>query len=84
MSLKLYLVACDFVEGGDHASFKERLRVLNATQVLANQWALRSRHTAAELKELLRGFLDDKDRILVTEVGEERASRRAMTDPTKL
>lgn len=84
MSLKLYLVACDFVETGDHASFKERLRVLNATQVLANQWALRSHHTAAELKELLRGFLDDKDRILVAEVGEERASRRAMADPAKL
>lgn len=80
MSLKLYLVSCDLLEDGDHQSFRERLCSLEARQVLNQQWAVRSTYTATELKDLLRGFLGDRDRIVVTEVGEERASRRAMVD----
>jgi hypothetical protein len=48
--------------------------------ILANQWALRSTHTAAELKEIFRGFIGPNDRIVVTEVGAEWASRKAMTN----
>lgn len=33
---------------------------------------------AAQIKEILRQFLDERDRIVVTEVGAERASRRAL------
>lgn len=84
VSLKLYLISCDLLYPGDYVSFKERLRVLNATQVLATQWAVRTHQSAAELKELLRGFLDERDRIVVTEVGEEKASRRALADLGKL
>lgn len=40
----------------------------------------RSKDTAAQLKEHLRGFLDPVDGITVVEVGEERASRRALAD----
>ncbi len=80
MSLKLYLVTCDLVEDGDHRSFRERLRTLEARQVLEHQWAVRSAYTAGQLKDVLRQFLGDGDRIVVTEVGEERASRRAMVD----
>jgi len=78
VSLKLYLVTCDFLHEGDYASFHERLRTLQARQLLASQWALRSTHSAAQLKEILRGFLDDGDRIVVTEIGGEWASRRAL------
>ena len=84
MSLKLYLVSCDLLHEGDYASFRARLRTFEATQVLANQWALRSVHSAAELKEILRQFLDEGDRIVVTEVGAERASRRALSNLTEL
>lgn len=78
MSLKLYLVSCDLMHGGDYASFHMRLRTFEARQVLDNQWALHSTHTAGQLKEILRQFLHDGDRIVVTEVGAERASRRAL------
>jgi len=78
VSLKLYLVTCDLLEAGDYESFKARLRTFEARQVLANQWALHSTHTAAQLKEILRQFLTGRDRIVVTEVGAERASRRAL------
>lgn len=84
MSLKLYLVSCDFATSGDYRSLREKLRTLDATEVLASQWALRSAHTARELKDILKQYLDDRDRITVTEVGEERASRRAKSDLSRL
>ncbi len=76
--MKLYLVTCDLLQEADYASLRARLRTFEARQVLANQWALRSTHSAAELKEILRQFLDEQDRIVVAEVGAERSSRRAL------
>jgi hypothetical protein len=84
VSLKLYLVTCDLTETGDYRSLRERLRSLEARQVLPAQWALHSTYTAAELKDLLRGFMAERDRIVVTEVGAERASRRALIDLANL
>ena len=78
MSLKLYLVSCDLLQPGDYHSLKSSLVSLSAREVMANQWALRSTYTAVQLKSLLGQFLDDHDRILVTEVGQEWASRRAL------
>jgi hypothetical protein len=84
VSLKLYLVACDMFHEGDYSSFRARLRTFEAQQVLANQWALRSTHSAAQLKDILREFLHEGDRIVVTEVGAERASRRALCNLREL
>jgi hypothetical protein len=84
VSLKLYLISCDLLEAGDYTSLKARLRTFEARQVLANQWALHSTHSAAQLKEILRQFLHEKDRIVVTEVGAERASRRALCNLAEL
>jgi hypothetical protein len=78
VSSKLYLVTCEFNETGDYRSLRERLRSLEARQVLPAQWALRSTYTAAQLKDLLRGFMGERDRIVVAEIGAERASRRAL------
>jgi hypothetical protein len=80
VSLKLYLVSCDLTGEGDYSSFQARLRTFEARQLLATQWALRSTYTAAELKEILRAFLHERDRIVVAEVGAERASRRALSN----
>jgi hypothetical protein len=49
-------------------------------QVLSNQYALRSTHSATHLKEILRQMIDRGDRIVVTEVGAEWASRRALAN----
>jgi hypothetical protein len=84
MSLKLYLVSCDLLHGGDYASFQGRLRTFEAQPVLANQWALHSTHSAAQLKDILRQFLHEGDRIVVAEVGAERASRRALSDLARM
>ena len=70
--------------GQTAAERAEHLRSLQAKQVLGSQWALRARESADQLKEHLRGFLNPQDRLTVVEVGEERASRRAMADIRKL
>jgi hypothetical protein len=84
VSLELYLVSCELLQVGDYGSLKARLRTFEARPVLANQWALHSTHTAAQLKDILKDFLHDGDRIVVTEVGAERASRRALSNLTEL
>jgi hypothetical protein len=74
----LYIVTCEMREEGDYAAFRERLRTLDARQILTHVWALRTTYTAAQLKDLLRGYLATGDSILVAEVGAEWASRRAL------
>jgi hypothetical protein len=49
MSMRLYVVTLDLLQTGEYESLKARLRTLGARQMLANQWALRSAYTAAEL-----------------------------------
>lgn len=81
MSLKLYLISCDLMQADSgYESLKERLRSLEARQILESQWVLRSSFTAAELKEIFRQLMDDRDRIVVTEIGSEWASRRALVN----
>jgi hypothetical protein len=48
--------------------------------VLSAQWVLRSAYTAVQLKDVLRQFIADQDRILVVEVGQEWASRRTFVN----
>jgi hypothetical protein len=80
VSLKLYLITYDLLLPEPYESLKIRLGSLGARQVLDRAWALRSTRTATELKNELRGFVDSRDRIVVTEVGAEWASRRAMAN----
>jgi hypothetical protein len=84
VSLKLYLVTCELFDSGDYASFRERLRTMEAKQVLGTQWAVRTTLTANQLKNALREFLADRDRIVVAEIGEERSSRRALSNLSEL
>ena len=84
MSLKLYLVSCDLLQDADYASLRSRLRTFEARPVLANQWALHSTYTAAQLKDIFKDFLHESYRIVVAEVGAERASRRALSNLAEL
>jgi hypothetical protein len=80
VSLRLYLVTLDLLQAAEYESLMARMRTLGARQLLGNQWALRSTYTAVELKHILKQFIDDHDRIVVTEVGAEWASRRALAN----
>lgn len=48
------------------------------------EWALRSNYSAAQLKDTLREYIDRHDRIVVTKVGTEWASRRALSNLAEL
>ncbi len=81
VSLKLYLISCELLcDGGDYRSLRERIRTLGGRELLGAVWALRSQYTASELKNLLKEYLAPDDRIVVTEVGGEWASRKARTN----
>ena len=84
MPLRLYTITFDLHEPGDYRSLRERLRTLDARQVLSHQWALRSTYTAAQLKDIFREFIGSGDSIVVIEVGTERASRRALSNLAEL
>ncbi len=64
----------ELVEPGDYSSLNERLPGIRATQVMLTM-GFETTHSAMERKDILRGFLGKKDRIVVTEVGAERVSR---------
>ena len=82
--MKLYSVTLELSDPGDYRSLRERVRAFGATQIIAHQWALRTTHSAIELKDILRQFLAENDRIVVAELGAERASRRALVNLTDL
>jgi len=43
-----------------------------------------STYTATELKEIFRQLIDERDRIVIAEVGGEWASRRALVNMGRL
>lgn len=77
MGTKLYIVTFDLLQPGDYASLQIRLKSIRGCQLLDCQWALLTKESAAELKELVRGFVDRNDRIVVVEAGVDWASRHA-------
>jgi hypothetical protein len=78
MAKRLYLVAFEPLSQGDYASFRTRLTVMGAQQVLERVWAVLASESAGEIKRDLRCFVGNSDRILVIEVGRDWASRRAL------
>jgi hypothetical protein len=80
VSLKLYLISLDLQPGRSYPNVHSHLRELRAEQILERQWAVRTTFTATQLRDRFKRFVADDDRITVVEVGEERASRRAMAD----
>jgi hypothetical protein len=78
--MRLYVITLDLLQAAQYESLKARLRTLGARQLLEWQWALRSTYTATELKGILKDFIDEQDRLVVTEVGTEWASRRALAN----
>jgi len=61
-----------------YESLMTRLTTMGAQQLLDRVWAVLMSESADEIKRTLRSFVDDKDRILVAEVGNDWASRRAL------
>jgi hypothetical protein len=80
VSMRLYVITLDLLQAAGYESLKARLETLGARQLLERQWALRTNYSAAELKRIIKDFVDERDRLVVTEVGAEWASRRALAN----
>lgn len=78
MARRLYLVAYDLSLPLPYESLKTRLTTMGAQQVLDSVWALLASESADQVKRSLRGLMDDGDRLLIAEVGQDWASRRAL------
>jgi UDP-N-acetylmuramyl tripeptide synthase len=78
--MRLYVITLDLLQAAEYESLKTRLRTLGARQLLERQWAVRTTYSAVELKRILKDFIDERDRVVVTEVGSEWASRRALAN----
>ena len=77
MEKKLHVFVCQLFARHGYPEFDQKLRELRATPLMRSIWAARTVLTATELKDVLRGTLDDNDRILVVQVAGGWASRRA-------
>ena len=80
MAAKLYLLTLELVPDDPYPRLQAWLRSMNAQQILVSQWAIRTVHSAQDIKRMVRQRIHDADRVMVAEVGPDWASRRAMTD----
>jgi len=69
---------------GDYASLKARLRTFEARPVLAQPMGAAQHPLAGGTEEILRQFLDERDRIVVDGSRGGAASRRALANLTEL
>lgn len=66
-----YLISYDLDKPGQNYGRLERaLQEFGAVRVLFSQWVLKSKATAAQLRDHFQKSIDTNDRLLVTEVGD--------------
>lgn len=78
-----FLVSYDLVAPGrDYSTLYAALDALGAARVLYSQWVVRTRLSAAQLRDHLRKYIDSNDRILVNDFS-DWAAYNVMLDLTK-
>ena len=80
--MNLYVVSYDLVSPGKNyeSLFSELVR-LGGSRVLLSQWLVRSAFTSVQLRDHLRRFMDDNDRILVNVMDQNWAGYNLLTNP---
>jgi hypothetical protein len=84
--MALYLISYDLLNKktfGDYETLLTELRRLGAKEVLYSQWMWKSDSTSSQIRDHLRQFMHNDDRILVTAVG-PWASWKTMVDINKI
>jgi hypothetical protein len=82
-SLALFYVTYDLIKYKDYPKLTERLGQYKAVRVLLSVWALKGNYTASGLRDDLRKYIDNDDRLLVIE-SVNWASWNLISDPNKL
>jgi hypothetical protein len=68
----LYLISYHLQKlGKDYRSLMDVLTRMGAKRVLLSQWLLQTSRSASEIARLLGTHIDERDRLLVTEVGDQ-------------
>lgn len=82
---QLFIISYDLKPPGqEYRTLISALKQMGAKRVLKSQWAfMGARGRAEELRDTLMAFIDDNDRLLVTEV-RDWASYNLMSDPNNL
>lgn len=82
--MALYLLSYDLVKRRDYEKLWAELERFGALRVLESDWCLKHGDTSCEaLRDHFRQFIDDDDRLFVSEVS-DWASWKAINSPNKL
>ena len=68
--MALFVVSYDLVARKDYPTLTERLEEMNSVRALASMWLVDVDSTAEEVKNNLRGYIDEDDRLMVIEFSE--------------
>ena len=82
--MKLLGIGYDLrVPGQHYPALTKTLNALGAKRVLQSFWVVKSDHSTADLRDYLRRFIDNSDRMFVEEIG-HWASFNTMATPKDL
>jgi hypothetical protein len=76
----VFLVCVETTGGAERAGFRRRLDAWNARRCLAQCWVIPAQTTARIVYESLAEELDDRDRLLVSELDPEAVSFNLRTE----
>ncbi len=85
--MALYLISYDLMNHKTHGEYEELqkdLKRLGAQKVLLSGWALQSNVDAEAIRDRLRRFMHEEDRILVAEVTNNWASAWTLSSINEL
>jgi hypothetical protein len=83
-TVNLFFITYDLVKPGkDYQKLWDKLKNLGCQRVLLSVWAVRGNYTAADLRDVLKDFIDANDRLLVVQSA-DWATWAAMISPNKI
>ena len=72
--MKCYLISYDLKGARDYASLYEAIKSYGTwAHILESTWAILTDQSAKEIREYLKGFLDQDDKIFIVKSGGEAA-----------
>jgi CRISPR/Cas system-associated endoribonuclease Cas2 len=79
--MALYLISYDLMHHESHGQYDELiedLEHLKARQILSSDWVIKTNADAEAIRDRLRRFMDEDDRIIVAEITSNWASAHTL------
>ncbi len=74
-----YIVSYDLIKDKNYKRLTDELLRLDAHKALLSVWLVNLNNTAKEVRDHLRGFMDDDDKIIVAEITSNSCAWKAFT-----